>query len=106
MVEEAEAAEKEGEEEKEVSGEVEGEKKLVGKVTHYYNKIGVAVVELSDNLAVGDKISIEGATTNLQQTVESMQIEHKAVESAKAGDSIGLKVVDRCREGDNVYKIV
>ena len=82
------------------------EKKLVGKVTHYYNKIGVAVIELEDTLSVGDKISIEGATTNFQQTVESMQIEHKNVETAKKGDSIGLKVVDRVREGDNVYKII
>jgi putative protease len=82
------------------------EKKLVGKVAHYYNKIGVAVVELEDTLSVGDEISIEGATTNLQQRVESMQIEHNPVNTAKAGDSIGLKVNDRVREGDIVYKIV
>lgn len=83
-----------------------GEKKLVGKVTHYYTKIGVAVVELSDTLSVGDTISIEGATTNVQQTVDSMQIEHENVASAKAGDSVGLKVADRTRPGDNVYKVV
>ena len=82
------------------------EKKLVGKVTHYFTKIGVAVVELQDELRIGNKISIEGKTTNFQQTVESMQIEHKPIEVAKPGDSIGLKVIDRVREGDNVYKII
>jgi putative protease len=81
------------------------EKKLVGKVTHYYGKIGVAVVELSDTLKQGDKISIEGRVTNFQQTVDSMEIEHKKVQEAGAGDSIGLKVLERVREGDLVYKI-
>ena len=82
------------------------EKVLIGKVTHYYPKIGVAVIELSEELKVGDRISIEGATTNFEQTVESMEIEHQKVEAAKAGNSIGLKVIDRVRENDNVYKIV
>jgi translation elongation factor EF-1alpha len=81
------------------------EKKLVGKVDHYYTKIGVAVIELNNALAVGDKISIEGATTNLQQNVDSMQVEHKAVDSAKKGESVGLKVAERVRPGDNVYKV-
>ena len=83
----------------------ESERKLVGKVVNYFTKIGVAIIELNDSLAVGDRISVEGATTNLQQTVESMQIEHKAVEKARKGDSVGLKIVDRCRKGDSVYKI-
>jgi putative protease len=82
------------------------EKKLVGKITHYYGKIGVAVVELSDELSVGDTISIEGNVTNFQQTVDSMEIEHKQIKTAKAGDAIGLKVKDRVREGDSVYKIL
>ena len=82
------------------------EKKRVGKVTHYYTKLGVAVVELEDTLNVGDSISIEGKTTNLQQTVTSMQIEHENVNTASAGQSIGLKVNERVREGDIVYKIV
>ena len=81
-----------------------GEKELIGKVTHYFTKIGVAVIDLEAPLAVGNKISIEGATTNFIQTVKSMQIEHKEVKSAKKGDSIGLKVKDRVRNGDNVYK--
>lgn len=82
------------------------EKKLVGKVTHYYGKIGVAVVELEDELKLGDEISIEGRTTNFRQKVESMQIEHKPIEVARAGDSIGLKVIEKVREGDKVYKII
>jgi putative protease len=82
------------------------EKKLVGRVTHYFTKIGVAVVEFSDKLSVGDEISIEGASTNFRQKVESMQIEHENVNEANAGDSIGLKVDDRVREGDQVYKIL
>ncbi len=82
------------------------EKKLVGKVTHYFTRIGVAVVELTDELKIGDRISIEGATTNFQQVVGSMQIEHKDVKVATAGQSIGLKVDQRAREGDLVYKIL
>jgi translation elongation factor EF-1alpha len=82
------------------------EKKLIGKIAHYYTKIGVAVIDLTDTLTVGDKISIEGTTTNIQQTVDSMQIEHESVKSAGKGDSIGLKVIDRVRPVDNVYKIV
>ncbi|MFB0499663.1 MAG: translation elongation factor-like protein [Candidatus Hadarchaeaceae archaeon] len=81
------------------------EKKLVGKISHYFTKIGVGVVELSDELKVGDRISIEGATTNVQQTVDSMQIEHENVQSAGSGQSIGLKIVERTREGDLVYKL-
>ena len=82
------------------------EKKLIGKITHYFGKIGVAVVELEDEVNVGDEISIEGAVTNIRQTIESMQIEHKNIETAKAGESIGLKVVDKVREGDQVFRIV
>ena len=81
------------------------EKKLVGKVTHYYPKIGVAIVDVLDEIKIGDRISIEGATTNFEQVVESMEIEHKKIEVAKAGDKIGLKVIDRVRERDNVYKL-
>jgi len=81
------------------------EKKLVGKVSHYFTKIGVAVIELSDKLSVGDEISIEGASTNFKQKVVSMQIEHESIKEAKAGDSIGMKMDDRVREGDQVYKI-
>jgi putative protease len=66
----------------------------------------VAVVELSDELSVGDTISIEGNVTNFQQTVDSMEIEHQQIKTAKAGDAIGLKVKEKVREGDSVYKIL
>lgn len=82
------------------------EKIYIGKVSHFYPKINVAVVELENTLKRGDKISIEGKTTNFSQIVESIQIEHKDVNEAFKGQSIGLKVVDRVREGDKVYKIV
>lgn len=77
----------------------------VGRVTHFYPKISVAIVELKAPLKVGDKILIKGATTNFKQTVESMQIEHKNIEKAEAGQIIGLKVNERARENDKVYKI-
>jgi len=82
------------------------EKKYIGKVSHFYPKISVAVIDLEDSLKKGDKISIEGKTTNFSQIVESMQIEHKDVEIANAGNSVGLKVNERVREGDKVYKII
>jgi selenocysteine-specific translation elongation factor len=81
------------------------EKKLVGKITHYFTNISVGVIELSDAVKVGDKIAIEGATTNFEQKIDSMQIHNKPVEEAKAGDAIGIKVRDRVREGDQVFKV-
>lgn len=78
--------------------------KEIGKVTHYFTKISVAVVELKAPLSVGDKIRIVGPTTDFEQTVESMEIEHQNVKTAKAGQSIGLKVKEHVRETDTVYK--
>ena len=79
--------------------------KLVGKVVHFFNRISVAVVELYDTLSLGDRILIKGKRTNFEQTVESMEIEHQKVERAEAGQKVGLKVVDRVREGDLVYRL-
>lgn len=81
------------------------EKEEVGEITHYFTDIEVGVIELSEELKLGDEISIEGATTNFRQEVESMQIEHEDVKEAGPGDAIGVKVKDRVREGDLVYKI-
>nr|AGF93530.1 peptidase U32 [uncultured organism] len=81
------------------------EKEKIGKVTHYFTEINVGVIELSEALEVGDEISIEGATTDIQQPVDSMQIEHDDVEEASSGDAVGMKVKDRVREGDIVYKL-
>ncbi len=80
--------------------------RIVGEVIHYYSKLKVAIFQLSDNLKLGDKISIEGYTTDFQQTVDSMQIEHRNVEKAVKGDSVGVKVEGRCRKGDKVKQSV
>jgi|TARA_Y100000294_G_scaffold112875_1_gene104614 putative protease len=82
------------------------EEKLVGKVTHYFTNIGVAVVEITKGgLKVGDKIHIKGATSDFEQVIDSMQIEHESVAKAKKGDAVGLKVDQQTREGDEVYKV-
>jgi len=76
----------------------------IGRITHFFTKISVAVIELIAPLAVGDTIMIKGPTTDFEQVVESMQIEHNNVQSADAGQSIGLRVAQRVRENDMVYK--
>ena len=82
------------------------EKIEVGKVSHYYTHLEVAIIEVTGDIKNGDDIVIEGATTSLKQKANSMQIDRKPIEAAKPGDSIGLKVSDRVREGDKVYKLV
>ena len=77
----------------------------VGKVVHFFTRINVAVIDLTASISVGDRILIKGPTTNLEQTVGSMEIEHEKITRAEAGQSIGLKVDDRVRETDIVYKI-
>jgi len=76
----------------------------IGKITHYYSKIEVAVIQLKASLKVGDTIVIKGPTTNVEQMVDSMQIEHKNIERAESGQSVGLKVKGKVRENDLVYK--
>jgi translation initiation factor IF-2 len=83
------------------------EKEKVGTVFTYFSKVGVAGVKLTDgSLSVGDKISIEGATTNFEQTLDSMQIDRADIETAQQGQDIGIKVKDRVRPNDVVYKII
>ena len=77
----------------------------VGVVNDYFAKIEVAGIDLEGPLRVGDTIHIKGHTTDLELVVESMQVEHEQVPEAKAGDAIGVKVKDRCRGGDVVYKV-
>ena len=79
--------------------------KRVAKVTHYWAKIGVAAIKLYDTLRVGDTIHISGSTTDFEQKVDSMEVEHEAVEVAKKGHEVGLKVNERVRKGDRVYKV-
>jgi len=81
------------------------EGKLIGKISHYFGNIGVAVIELSDKLKVGDTIRIIGGEIDFNQTVESMEVEHKKIEEAKKGDSVGLKVDQKVREDYKVYKV-
>ena len=76
----------------------------VGRITHFFSKINVAVIELKAALSVSDTIAIKGPTTDFEQRVDSMQIEHKDVQRAEPGQSIGLKVAQRVRETDMVYK--
>ena len=77
----------------------------VGEITHYFTRIGVAVIDLTGSIKVGDRIAIKGMTTNFEMTVASMQIEGKNIEEAGSGDDIGMKVDDRVRQGDIVYKL-
>lgn len=82
------------------------EGKLIGKITHYFSNIGVAVIDLESSLKEGDTIRIAGGeNTDFTQTVGSMQIEHEKVNAAKKGDSVGLKVGEKVHEGYKVYKI-
>jgi len=79
----------------------------VGIVTHYFDKIGVGAVEITvGQLAVGDTIHIMGHTTDLTTTIAAMQIEHDAVETAKKGDTVGIKVAEHVRQHDKVFKVV
>jgi putative protease len=80
--------------------------KKIGTVTHYYNHIHVAGVSITDGeLHKGDTIHIKGHTSDFEQKVESMQIEHESIETAKPGDQIGLSVTEHAREHDTVYMV-
>jgi|TARA_B100000315_G_C14303924_1_gene463137 putative protease len=83
----------------------EPEGKEIGTVVGYYDHVKVIAIELTAPLKVGDKIQVKGATTDFTLTVNSMQIEHESVESAKKGDSVGIKVPERSRKNDKVYKV-
>lgn len=77
----------------------------IGTVSDFFAHPVVAAIELTASLKVGDKIRIKGHTTNLELVVDSMQIDNANVEEAKSGDSIGIKVSEKVRHGDTVYKI-
>ena len=79
----------------------------IGKVTHYFDRLGVAVFEITDGeLKVGDTVHVVGHTTNFTQPIDSMQFEHQAIPSASAGQSIGVKVKSPARQHDEVFKVV
>ena len=80
--------------------------KLIGKVTHYFNKISVGIIEITDGeLNVGDTIHIKGHTSDITQKVTSMQIEHAPIEKAKKGDAVGVKVDAHVHEHDQVFLV-
>ena len=78
----------------------------IGKVSDFFAKPVVAAVELTASLKVGDRVHFKGHTTDVEMTVDSMQIDNKNVTEAKKGQSVGIKVPDRMRTGDTVYKII
>jgi hypothetical protein len=81
--------------------------KKIGKVTHFFGKISVAIIELTDDsLSVGETIHIKGHTSDLTQKVESMQIEHQDIPKTEKGQSFGLKVTANVHEHDDVFKVI
>ncbi|PJA92062.1 hypothetical protein CO134_02095 [Candidatus Kuenenbacteria bacterium CG_4_9_14_3_um_filter_39_14] len=79
--------------------------KLVGKVTHYFDKIGVAVFSLNGRLKVGDEIHLLGHGADFTQNVDSMQIKHQNIDRAKKGDDVGLKVSKKVKPGAQVFLV-
>jgi putative protease len=90
-----------------VEGGVEMEEKKVGVVTHYFSHLGVGIIKVeADSIKIGDTLHFKGHTTDFQQTVESLEIEHRVVEESKPGESVGTKVSEHVREHDEVFKVV
>ncbi|MCZ6529252.1 MAG: translation elongation factor-like protein [Chloroflexi bacterium] len=79
------------------------EGKHIGKVVHFFGKISVAVVELESDLNIGDTVHFEGAHTDFEQEIDSMQVEKEAVEQVSAGDEVAIKVKERARAGDTLH---
>lgn len=77
----------------------------VGKVTHYFDRISVAVLDLSEEIKVGETIHIHGKTTDITQRIGSMEIEHQKIQSAGPGAEVALKVIEPVHEGDIIYKV-
>ena len=77
----------------------------VGKVSTFFAKPVVAGIDLTASVKVGDRLHIKGHTTDVDLTLESMQIENESIQIANAGDSVGVKMPDRVRQGDTVYKV-
>ncbi len=79
--------------------------KLIGKITHFFGNIQVAVLNLSGKLKIGDEIHFIGHGVDFTQKVESMQVEHEQIESAKKGDDVGLKVSEKVKPGTEVFLV-
>ena len=78
--------------------------KQIGKITHYFNKIKVAVINLSDKLELGQEIRIIGGENDFNQKVQSMEVDQKKIKKAKKGDSVGIKIKEKVRQGYKVFK--
>lgn len=79
----------------------------IGKIAGFFTKVGAAIIDITGgSLKVGETVRIKGHTTDFEQVVESMQIEHQPVQEATKGQTIGLKVKDRVRRHDTVYKVI
>ena len=76
----------------------------IGTVTHYFGHLSVAAVTLTDSLRVGDRIHVRGHTTDFEQTVYSMEVEHAKVDSAGPGDDVALQVTDHVRDNDKIFR--
>jgi putative protease len=88
----------------EEGGEAMASGDLIGKVIHAYDKINVAVLRLNQDLKIGDSVHFHGHSTDFQQEIASMQVEHQAITEAKAGTEVAVKVKERVRSGDSVYR--
>jgi hypothetical protein len=82
----------------------EGEILEIGSVKHFFSKISVAIIDLTAPLSVGERILVKGPSTDFEMTVDSIQIEHKSIQHAESGQSIGLKLTGQAKERDVVYK--
>ena len=81
------------------------EAKPIGVVTHYYGGLGVAIVKFNTTVKVGERVHFKGATTDFDETINSMQFDHKEIGEAKKNQEVGIKVSDKVREGDEVYAV-
>jgi len=77
--------------------------KPVGEVTHFYGDLSVAIVSFNQDMPVGKNVTFQGATTDFSQTIDSMQFDHKSIQSAPKGKEVGIKVKEKVRQGDMVY---
>ncbi len=83
------------------------EEKKIGVISHYFWHVGVGIIKIeAEGLKVGDTLHFKGHSSDFQQTVESMQLEHKDIQEGKVGDQVGVKVNEHVREHDEVFKVI
>ena len=79
--------------------------KPIGKITHYYGHLGVAIIKFNRNVKKGEEVHFRGAHTDFTQEIESIQYDHEDIEVAKKGQDVGIKVKEKVREGDEIYRV-